>query len=61
MQSLEQQPVTEVVIEKVPNRNQIDDDDDDNDDADDNDDINDSNADEDDDDGTVFSDFDEDG
>lgn len=60
MQSLEQQPVTEVVIEKVPNRNQIDDDDD-NDDADDNDDINESNADEDDDDGTVFSDFDEDG
>ena len=60
MQSLEQRPVTEVFIEKVPNRNQIDDDDD-NDDADDNDDVKENNADEDDDDGTVFSDFDEDG
>ena len=61
VQSLEQRPVTEIFIEKVPNGNEIDDGDDDNDDADDNDDVDESNADEDDDDGTVFSDFDEDG
>ena len=62
VQSLEQRPVTEVFIEKVPNGNQADDDNnDDHDDADNNDDVDESNADEDDDDGNVFSDFDEDG
>lgn len=59
--SLEQRPVTEVFIEKVPNGNQGDDDDnDEDDDDDDNDDVDESNADEDDNDGNVFSDFDED-
>ena len=62
VQSLEQRPVTEVFIEKVPNGNQGDDDDNDDDDNDDdNDEVDESNADEDDNDGNVFSDFDEDG
>ena len=57
--SLEQRPVTEVFIEKVPNGNQGDDDDND-DDGDDDDDVDERNADEDDNDGNVFSDYDED-
>lgn len=60
VQSLEQRPVTEVFIEKVPNGNQGDDGDNDEDDDDDNNDVDESNTDEDDNDGNVFSDFDED-